>query len=137
MTFGRPRGPLDKEREHCLNKEVKKRWEGRLSLGRSQETLGNTCEEQEPKEIRETEFKRKHESAHTQKIELSGLMILHLNFTYLGSSVSQILSSLKKIELELLGNSEEGLKKGQTVIPRMWSLGSDLIHLVPPGGVGS
>lgn len=64
-------------------------------------------------------------------------MILHLNFTYLGSSVSQILSSLKKIELELLGNSEEGLKKGQTVIPRMWSLGSDLIHLVPPGGVGS
>lgn len=70
MTFGRPRGPLDKEREHCLNKEVKKRWSGRLSLGRSQETLGNTCEEQEPKEIRETEFERKHESAHTQKIEL-------------------------------------------------------------------
>ena len=88
-------------------------------MGRSQETLGNTCEEQEPKEIRETEFERKHESAHTQKIELSRLMILHLKFTYLGSSVSQILSSLKKIELELLGNSEEGLKKGQTVIPKL------------------
>ena len=58
-------------------------------------------------------------------------MTLNLKFTYLDWFVSQILSSLTDIELGLLGNSEEGLKKRQTVIPRVWSLGSDLIHLDP------
>lgn len=40
------------------------------------------------------EFERKHESDHTQKIELSWLMKLYLKFTYLDWFVSQILSSL-------------------------------------------
>lgn len=61
------------------------------------------------------EFKRKHESDHTQKrTELANETILEI---YLSGLVCESDSQLTVIdnELELLGNSEEGLKKGQMV----------------------
>lgn len=123
----RPRGRADQAREHCLNQEVRRPWEGGLRLVSSQETLDNTCEEEQPKERRETEFA----SDPTQKTALCGQMELVLKFTCLRYSVSQIPSSrFTSVVLELHGVSGEGPRKRQATIPRVWALGFQLDNRV-------